>query len=90
MWTSGSRVRRTTSGARPGDTALTPCSRIMHYHGPCTYPGGFMWFYRAVMAVTRSSLSRFQMLWALFEGLNFFLVRRLCVAQGAPAWTVSS
>ncbi|KAF2069590.1 hypothetical protein CYY_009094 [Polysphondylium violaceum] len=58
---------------------------FMHYHGPCTYPAGFMYFYYILYKITLlGSLQIFQFLWAIFEFINFLLIKKICDQLNLP------
>ncbi|EFA78114.1 hypothetical protein PPL_08762 [Heterostelium album PN500] len=54
-------------------------SHFMHYHGPCTYPAGFLYLYGILYYLTgRGSLQAFQIIWALMEICNFITIKKIC------------
>ena len=57
---------------------------FMHYHGPNTYPAGFMVLYTGLDAVANASAQVYQLLWASMEMGNFWILRSLCLALELP------
>lgn len=59
-------------------------SNYMHYHGPCTYPAGFLYLYALFFFLTGGSLQLFQFIWALLEVLQFIILRRILQLMKLP------
>jgi alpha-1,3-mannosyltransferase len=59
-------------------------SQHMHAHGPCTYPGGFMFLYTPLYLITGGSLQLFQLIWAALEIVMFFVVWEIVQSQNLP------
>ncbi|GAM29288.1 hypothetical protein SAMD00019534_124640 [Acytostelium subglobosum LB1] len=60
-------------------------SHFMHYHGPCTYPAGFMYLYTLLYYITgHGSLQVFQLVWAVMESVNFVVIKKLCDRLNLP------
>jgi hypothetical protein len=49
----------------------TNYQEFMHYHGPCTYPAGFMYLYLPLYKVTGGSIQGFQVMCIGLSGLIF-------------------
>ncbi|EGG17411.1 hypothetical protein DFA_08406 [Cavenderia fasciculata] len=59
-------------------------NQFMHYHGPCTYPSGFIYLYSFFNYLTNQSLSRYQIVWTVMETINFLVIKRLCTRLQLP------
>ncbi|KAM9963543.1 hypothetical protein ACTFIW_006776 [Dictyostelium discoideum] len=61
-------------------------NNYMHYHGPNTYPAGFLYLYTLLYYISNhgQSLQIFQLIWAFLEFFNFILIKKICEKLSIP------
>ena len=64
----------------------TNYNELMHYHGPCTYPAGFMYLYTPLYLLSNSSLQLFQVIWALLESLQYIVIYKIIRKVDLPIY----